>query len=766
MTVAEQLFVACLSKKDGKNFSKIQRKWLDGEELLQHNFVHDYYKDYGELVGVKTFCEKFKLPESVDARPTYYLNKVKERFIFATLSDKIPKLVRGIEKDPRGKLSELQEVVSELMVDSVESKDVLYSDDIDLRKSEYEDRMKSRGVTYLSMGSEVMDSTFYGYRKQDLITIGGRAGQGKCLGKGTKVLMYDLTTKNVEDVVVGDRLMGPDGNVRNVLNVATGTEQMYWVRQVRGEDYRVNESHILSLRVPKTKAHRATINGKRVYQSCETTWSTENLSVREYLTRPKSFKKAAKGYKSFGMEFPDSTLEIDPYFLGIWLGDGHSRELCITNIDSEILDYCAKYAESFGGSFENCPSSPIIYRMKGCGRLREIMDSLKLIKGRYKKHTGRKHIPMEYIKTSRENRLQLLAGLIDSDGYLGQNSFEVTFKLKELHENLVLLCRTLGLAVSTSIKLVNGVLYYKANIYGNTDEIPTRIPRKKASERKQIKNANHTGVTVEKDVVDTYYGFTIDGDHLFCLADFTVTHNTWYLVYLAFLLDKVLKERELMGDTFGEILFISNEMGEEEIKERIDCLTFKLPYERFLSGKLTEREKLRYYKGLDSLKENRSKIRILESCQTIEDLTTHIGMYKPSVVFIDGSYLMEPKMAEGWEKIVYVTRNLKRVAKAFKVPIINTTQLKRGAGKGGSKTAADSQDDFAYSNSYVQDSDIAMRMFQDPDMKFHDLVGMEVAKGRRVKAGTVLMFQNDLENVCHSITLPTEHEEPERKTDY
>mgnify|MGYP001643544905 FL=1 len=56
-------------------------------------------------------------------------------------------------------------------------------------------------------------------------------------------------------------------------------------------------------------------------------------------------------------------------------------------------------------------------------------------------------------------------------------------------------------------------------------------------------------------------------------------------------------------------------------------------------------------------------------------------------------------------------------------------------------------------------------MFQDADMKFHDLVGMEVVKGRRVISGATLIFQNDLGNMTQSITLPADDtpKEPERK---
>ena len=180
MTLGEELLVACLKRKDNKVLSVIQRKWLDGAEIRQYKFIMDYYREHGEIFGVRAFCEKFKLDmDGVDARPTYYLNQIKERYIFAVLSDNVPRIIRGVKEDPREKLHELQSIIGSLAVDAVESKDTLYSEDVELRIHDYEERMKSCGVTYLSMGCSDLDKTFFGYRKNDLITIGGKGGQGK-----------------------------------------------------------------------------------------------------------------------------------------------------------------------------------------------------------------------------------------------------------------------------------------------------------------------------------------------------------------------------------------------------------------------------------------------------------------------------------------------------------------------------------------------------------------------------------------------------------
>ena len=147
------------------------------------------------------------------------------------------------------------------------------------------------------------------------------------------------------------------------------------------------------------------------------------------------------------------------------------------------------------------------------------------------------------------------------------------------------------------------------------------------------------------------------------------------------------------------------------------------------------------------------------SCATIDELTALVGLYNPALIFVDGSYLLEPSIQEGWEKITYITRNLKRLAKETKTPIVNTTQMRRGSGTKASKDGLSGQDDFAYASSFVQDSDIALRMFQDADMKFYDQVGLELVKGRRAAAGTTYIFQSNLEKMDFSIKLSASYED-------
>ena len=75
----------------------------------------------------------------------------------------------------------------------------------------------------------------------------GDPGVGKCLARDTPIRMFNGSIKMVQDIIVGDQLLGDDGTVRNVLSVTSGTDMMYRITQKYGASYDVNSVHILSL---------------------------------------------------------------------------------------------------------------------------------------------------------------------------------------------------------------------------------------------------------------------------------------------------------------------------------------------------------------------------------------------------------------------------------------------------------------------------------------------------------------------------------------
>lgn len=114
-----------------------------------------------------------------------------------------------------------------------------------------------------------------------LISVG--CGQGKCLGKNTKIIMYDGSIKKVQDIIVGEKLMGDDGKERNVKSISRGIEMMYNIKQSNGIDYVVNESHILSLMDKNNRVH--------------------DIALKDYLKLSEKDKSDLYGFKSLINKF-------------------------------------------------------------------------------------------------------------------------------------------------------------------------------------------------------------------------------------------------------------------------------------------------------------------------------------------------------------------------------------------------------------------------------------------------------------------------------
>lgn len=386
-------------------------------------------------------------------------------------------------------------------------------------------------------------------------------GLGKCHKIDTEILMFNGKIKLVQDIVIGDLLMGDDSTPRKVLSLARGRDIMYDIIPTKGEKYTVNQEHILCLRVSSNpnisksninkswqvrwfenfsfKCQRFKINDKLgAIKFMKTIKQQEivEIAVKDYVKLPKSIKHILKGYK-IAIDFDEKPLNFDPYIIGLWLGDGTSTCSQITNQDSSILHYLKSQLPKFSCHLQF--NNGYIYNINGDGsgkyNSNNFLNELKI-----QNLIGNKHIPDIYKYNSRENRLKLLAGLLDSDGSLVDDkcTFDFSQKSEKLIDDTIYLARSLGFACYKS-KQVKGCWYknaYKQNYYyricisGNTSEIPTLCQRKQANQRRQIKNVLNTGIKVKQLDIDDYYGFEIDGNHRYVLGDFTVTHNTFMTI--------------------------------------------------------------------------------------------------------------------------------------------------------------------------------------------------------------------------------------------
>ena len=365
-------------------------------------------------------------------------------------------------------------------------------------------------------------------------------GSGKCHAKGTPILMADGKIKLIENITEGELIMGDDSRPRTVLSLAKGIDKMYDIIPDKGEKYTVNQEHILCLKAygfPKlscTQNNTTNLHNKpnklkqkyaiqwiennefrsktftytnttkqevqfevnqfyeRIQNSEETNDNVIEISVKDYLDLSNKKKKLLKGYK-VPIEFTEKKLGIDPYRLGYWLGCS-TREKDTSDLSLHMLN-------------------------------------------------NNKHIPSIYKCNSRENRLQLLAGLLDSNKcVLTKKGCVIQYNEKKhpltLMEDIIYLTRSLGFDCYKSEKnnterLADKV--FKIHISGsNMEEIPRKkiFPSKNSgnianSESKKQKNNDLvSGIKVKYVDEGEYYGFTLDGNCRYLMGDFTVTHNT------------------------------------------------------------------------------------------------------------------------------------------------------------------------------------------------------------------------------------------------
>lgn len=114
--------------------------------------------------------------------------------------------------------------------------------------------------------------------KRCLLFTGG-AGTGKCLGKGTLVMMYDGSTKEVEKIQPGEKVMGPDELPRIVYDIAKGIELLYKVTYEDGSSFVCNKSHILSVKHKDTN-EIVHVNVEEYYVNKDNFWSSQYFGFK------------------------------------------------------------------------------------------------------------------------------------------------------------------------------------------------------------------------------------------------------------------------------------------------------------------------------------------------------------------------------------------------------------------------------------------------------------------------------------------------------
>lgn len=421
----------------------------------------------------------------------------------------------------------------------------------------------------------------------------GPPGSGKCFERGTEVITYEGTIRRVEDVEIGDLLMGDDSSPRKVTRLFRGNDLLFRISPLDGsESYCVTGGHTLCLKynskpsisfdkkgsytitygrqytddskgyplnkvkevtievpIPEDEEYESYERAKDICESLIRKYSGKELihevEVEEYYHLPKSFRDKLFAYRNnVNYSFYNDDLEVDPYLLGLWLGNGEIESSTLnTPYNSRLDNYLKNEAKIMNLKLvkeKDDINNLVNYKFISLSGRKNSNCFINFLKNNHLHE--KRFIPKDYRINSFDNRIRLLSGIIDSQitsVVIDENEdmfYEIISDNRWFTEDLIELSRSLGLCTnfytecdcdsydgihcncSTTI-VIEGKLLNNIPLLLNENKIFNEYSNDEES-------CNCYSFEVDCEDEDDYFGFELEGrNHRFLLKDFTVVHN-------------------------------------------------------------------------------------------------------------------------------------------------------------------------------------------------------------------------------------------------
>jgi len=370
---------------------------------------------------------------------------------------------------------------------------------------------------------------------QDLMLIGSRGG-GKMQPLSSSVLT-PAGKSTMGKISVGDTVIGSNGKPCKVLNkFPQGVQDVYTVHLQDGRKIRAGLDHLWKV---------ITFGKEKVLTT------KEILDKGVYIINPKrgdkTFKFAIENTKP--VEYNKKALGINPYVLGVLLGDGAivGSTPRLASSDDFIVDEFKKVYPNFkierdltttnNWTLVDTDKKASKYSKKDYV-VNKLTDEIKHLG--VNKSCKYKFIPKEYKQGSIQQRLELLQGLMDTDGSINTSgSIEFTNTNKTLAKDVMEVARSLGIQArwgvddrSDQLHKIKGHECYRSityRVYLKTDLPIFRLPRKLERIQK-LKRANKVSIIdiVKEDYKEEQACIMVDSpDNTYLTTDYTVTHNSF-----------------------------------------------------------------------------------------------------------------------------------------------------------------------------------------------------------------------------------------------
>ncbi|HEX2321042.1 MAG TPA: replicative DNA helicase [Streptosporangiaceae bacterium] len=564
----------------------------------------------------------------------------------------------------------------------------------------------SRGgtLTGVPTGFADLDALTNGLHPGQMIVIAARPALGKALALDTPLATPRGWT-TMGEVQVGDELLGADGRPTAVLaatDVMTG-RPCYEVEFSDGEVIVADGQHQWLTWTSAARHYDAQLRGHqdqyghRVPPEVVTTEQiAATLRCRMTDERPNHAIQICDALQLPGVDLP-----IPPYALGCWLGDGYSAGARMTVAEPELLMHIEASGLQVHPQAGWSSDESVSTRLRELGVL------------------GNKHIPMAYLRASEVQRRELLAGILDTAGTVGDTgSVQLAVTNCELACGVRELVQSLGYRCSITSKLVRGRTG-QSSVWYQLDFTTTDTVFKLS--RKQI---THKDRLLRHDPERTLWRFItavrpvssvpvrcvqVDSADQLYLAGWSMipTHNSTLALDLA--------RAASIKHGLTSVIF-SLEMSRNEITMKLLAAEARVALHSMRTGQMSDDDWTRLARRMSEVANaplfiddspNMSMMEIRAKCRRLKQ------QHELRLVIVDYLQLMtSPKRVENrQQEVSELSRSLKLLAKELNVPVIAVAQLNRGPEQRTDKRPMLS--DLRESGSIEQDSDVVILLHRE-----------------------------------------------------
>ena len=612
-----------------------------------------------------------------------------------------------------------------------------------------------RLVTGLPTGYDRFNEMTSGFQPGDLIILAARPSMGKAQPLDAKVLTRRGWTC-MGSLQPGDELASVDGAESRVLGVfPQGEREVYRIEFSDGRSAECCLEHL--------------------WRVSYRTWSEPRVLSTERLIEMLQ-RKRYRGrlyVETFSGEFgTDEDLPIDPWLLGVLLGDGttHGTAVGFSTASAELLQRVRQIVEP---EFEVTTSGGYDYRIVQAGpktrgrgfqtpnRLKLALQSLEL----WDRRAHEKYIPKRFLATSLRTRTLLLKGLLDTDGWVERwGSIRFATCSERLAQNVVELVRSIGGTASHFEKHATytyrgehrtGRLSYVCNI-----QLPPhcdlRLLQEKQDRRKprtRTRRLTIRSITPSR-FTQTQCIAVSHPSRLYVTDGFTVTHNTSFMMNIAESIAIPGKDGlPRAGERLYGVGVFSLEMSKEQIGLRILSSESGVSNHLIRSGMLSERN----WRELAEASARLAKGKIyvddtagmdpLEMRAKARRLKMEAGL---DMIMVDYLQLMsiKGKIESRQQEVSQISRSLKAIAKELHVPVLSLSQLSRRS----EQRTGDHRpqlSDLRESGSIEQDADLVCFIYRDEvynkETEEKGIAEIIIGKQRNGPIGDFkLVFRNDI----------------------